>query len=383
VKILHVQWSVLGTADIEEAFLAEGYDVVRFPFSKNQDVVHNQKVEEELTTALHKEVPDVVFSFDFFPVISKICTKEGIQYISWIFDDPCVFLYSDTVTNACNRIYVFDKELCQQFQNEGIRTINYMPLAANTKRLDTIESKIDSGYAYDVAFVGSLYIEQLNFFDQMYDALPEYSKGYLHALMAIQMQIQNYDLIESSLSPIIKDLYRSYPFGIEPGNRATREYLYAQFVINRRITSIERIDLLDAVSKIHKVDLFTHFQGFAMPNICNHGPVEYQEGAPEVFKRSRINLNITLRSIKNGIPLRVFDIMGAGGFLLSNFQSGFLDIFIPDEDFVYYENKRDLVRKVSYYLKHEDERKAIARNGHDKTAAGHTYRHRVREMFDQ
>ena len=94
-------------------------------------------------------------------------------------------------------------------------------------------------------------------------------------------------------------------------------------------------------------------------------------------------MNITLRSIKNGIPLRVFDIMGAGGFLLSNFQSGFLDIFIPDEDFVYYENKRDLVRKVSYYLKHEDERKAIARNGHDKTAAGHTYRHRVREMFDQ
>ena len=111
MKILHVQWSVLGTADIEEAFLAEGYDVVRFPFSKNQDVVHNQKVEEELTTALHKEVPDVVFSFNFFPVISKVCTKEGIQYISWIFDDPCVFLYSDTVTNACNRIYVFDKEL--------------------------------------------------------------------------------------------------------------------------------------------------------------------------------------------------------------------------------------------------------------------------------
>ena len=32
MKILHVQWSVLGTADIEEAFLAEGYDVVRFTF---------------------------------------------------------------------------------------------------------------------------------------------------------------------------------------------------------------------------------------------------------------------------------------------------------------------------------------------------------------
>ena len=92
-----------------------------------------------------------------------------------------------------------------------------------------------------------------------------------------------------------------------------------------------------------------------------------------MFKKSKINLNITLRSIKNGIPLRAFDIMGAEGFLLSNFQAGFWDLFVPGEDFVYYENKEDLVRKVGYYLKHEDERKAIARNGHEKVAARHTY----------
>ena len=91
MKILHIQWGVLGTADIEEAFQAEGHKVVRFPFSKNQDVVHNREVEEGLTAALHKETPDVVFSFDFFPVISSVCAKENIRYISWVFDDPCVF----------------------------------------------------------------------------------------------------------------------------------------------------------------------------------------------------------------------------------------------------------------------------------------------------
>ena len=102
---------------------------------------------------------------------------------------------------------------------------------------------------------------------------------------------------------------------------------------------------------------------------------------PLVFKRSKINLNITLRSIRSGIPLRVFDIMGAGGFLLSNYQADFQDLFVPDEDFVYYESKEDLLRKVGYYLNHEDERKAIARNGHEKIAAKHTYRHRVKEML--
>ena len=380
MKILHIQWSVLGSADIEEAFQAEGHKVVRFPFSKNQDVVHNREVEEGLTAALHKETPDVVFSFNFFPVISSVCAKENIRYISWVFDDPCVFLYSHTAANDCNTIYVFDKELCREFRVCGISTLHYMPLAVNVGRLDAM-GQGGLPYEYEVSFVGSLYIEQLNFFDQMFDALTEYSKGYLHALMAVQMQIQGYDLIEKSLSPVIGDLYRAHPFGVEPGNRATREYLYAQCVINRRVTSIERMDLLEAVAKKHPVDLFTYIRDFSMPNVSNHGAVEYYKEAPAVFKKSKVNLNMTLRSIKNGVPLRAFDILGAGGFLLSNFQNGFLDLFIPGEDFVYYQNKTDLVDKVGYYLKHEEERKAIARNGHDKVAARHTYRHRVKEMF--
>ena len=73
--------------------------------------------------------------------------------------------------------------------------------------------------------------------------------------------------------------------------------------------------------------------------------------------------------------------MGAGGFLLSNFQADLLDLFVPGEDFVYFESKEDMLGKIGYYLTHEEERQAIAKNGHDKVAAGHTYRHRVREML--
>ena len=100
-----------------------------------------------------------------------------------------------------------------------------------------------------------------------------------------------------------------------------------------------------------------------------------------VYNQSKIDLNITLRSIERGIPLRAFDIMGAGGFLLSNYQADLLEMFVPGEEFVYYEDKEDLLRKVDYYLTHEREREAIAKNGHDKVAAAHTYRHRVREML--
>ena len=54
---------------------------------------------------------------------------------------------------------------------------------------------------------------------------------------------------------------------------------------------------------------------------------------------------------------------------------------MPGEDFVYFEDKEDLVQKAGYFLSHEQERQAIARSGYEKVAAGHTYRHRIREIF--
>ena len=93
------------------------------------------------------------------------------------------------------------------------------------------------------------------------------------------------------------------------------------------------------------------------------GPVEYFNEMPQVFRCSRINLNITLRSILTGIPLRALDVMGAGGFLISNYQSEIPEYFVPGEDLVVYEDYEDLCTKVEYYLSHESERREIAING--------------------
>ncbi|MCM1242763.1 MAG: glycosyltransferase, partial [Roseburia sp.] len=229
-------------------------------------------------------------------------------------------------------------------------------------------------------FIGSLYTEKHNFFERM-KTLSDYTKGYLDAIMTAQMKVQGDNFIQESLSPIMNDLYKALPMDPNPDGVESREYLYAQYVINRKITGLERMELLTAITEKHTLDLFTHDKSFSMPGLRNHGPVDYYDRMPLIFKQSKINLNISLRSIKSGIPLRAFDIMGSGGFLLSNFQSDFLDDFIPEEDFVYYESKEDLLQKIDYYLAHEEERKSIAQNGHDKVAAAHTYRHRVREML--
>lgn len=385
MKVLFIEWASYGRADLKEAFLAEGHELVCFPFTIDLSRLHNSpELEKKLSEIIRKEIPDIVFSVAYFAVISKVCEKENIRYISWTYDNPHVMLYSSTVINPCNIIYVFDKTLYMQFHKAGIDTVHYLPLAANPERLDAVTENLTGAlpFVYDISFLGSLYLEKNNYYDQMAASLSDYAKGYLSALTAAQLKIRGYDLIEENLGPIIKELYEALPMAIQPDGMETLEYLYAQYIINRRITTIERIDLLDIIAGKYTVDLFTHYSDFDMPGIRNHGPVDYNSEMPRVFRQSKINLNITLRGIQSGIPLRAFDIMGSGGFLLSDFQADFLDIFVPEEDFVYYEDKNDMLKKISYFLYHEDERTAIAKNGHDKIAAKHTYRHRVREMLD-
>lgn len=407
VKILYIEWASYGNEDMKDAFVKEGHNLINFPFSK-KDMRHDEATEAELASALRTNTPDIVFSFNYFPIISNVCKKENIRYISWIYDSPYVMLYSYTAINSCNTIYVFDKEQYQEFHNAGITTVRYMPMAANVERLDalypptpdkngseTLSSADNSKnvseffqpmakrieFLYDISFVGSLYTEKHNFFNRM-TGLPDYTKGYLDAIMAAQMQIQGYNFIQEILSPIMGDLYKALPLEPNSDGVETKEYLYAQYVINRRITGMERIELIKAVTKKHSFDLFTHDPAFQLPGLNNHGSVNNYLEMPLVFKQSKINLNISLRSIKSGIPQRAFDIMGSGGFLLSNYQNDFSDYFTPGEDFDMYDGKADLMDKIDYYLSHDKERLEIAGNGHDKLAAAHTYRHRVREMLD-
>ena len=71
IKILFIEWKSFGNRDIIDSFAAEGHEVVCFPFS-NKDSRKDEEVERGLTSALRRETPDVVFSFNYFPLIYNV-----------------------------------------------------------------------------------------------------------------------------------------------------------------------------------------------------------------------------------------------------------------------------------------------------------------------
>ncbi len=349
----------------------------------------NAEFDKLFDNELEKCSYDCIFTFNYFPIISNCCKRHNLPYISFVYDSPLVSLYSYTIINDCNYVFLFDKCMYLDLKKENINTVYYMPLAVNTKRLDAMSHDISafnqqtfSHYHSQAAFVGTMYNEIHNLYDRMNNLSP-YTLGYLDGIMNAQLKVYGYYFIEELLNKnIIDDMQHSLPLYPNDDGVETTEWLFAYYVIARKLANIERTTLLRAVSEHFDTKLYTPNPTPELPKIHNMGTVDYQQQMPYVFKCSDINLNITLRSIRSGIPLRCFDIMGVGGFLLSNYQADFYEHFIPGEDLVLYESPEDLINKCGYYLKHDSERRQIAANGYGKVSEFHTYEIRLKEIFD-
>ena len=130
-----------------------------------------------------------------------------------------------------------------------------------------------------------------------------------------------------------------------------------------RQTGRERYLALALLSGHFHVDLFSTDKDQRLENVHYRGYADYYRQMPLVFSQSRINLNISLKTILTGIPLRVIDVLGCGGFLISNYQEEMQEYLDIGKECVVYENIEDLFLKAQYYLTHEEERKSIALAG--------------------
>lgn len=382
MKVLYLEWNSFGNEDMYEIFGKLGHVVIQLPFSdRPQD---QKEVTERMMAKLDKENCDMVYSFNYFPFVSECCKSLGISYVSWVYDSPYLNLYSYTVPNPCNYIFIFDYAQYEELWSNGIRTVYYLPMGVYMDRLDRVVGKTKGQkYISDISFVGSLYTEKKHRLYDKFQSADGFTKGYLDGIIQAQLKVHGYNFLREVLSEeVLAQMQEAYPTNPAGTTVATPRYIYADYVLSRQVTALERQEILKKLGGTgHQISLYTYDKEVAIPGVQNQGPVDYYDHMPNVFANSKINLNITLRSIRTGIPLRAMDIMGSGGFLLSNYQEEFLQYFEPEEDFVYYEDTEDLLKKVEYYLSHDKERMEIAQNGYRKMRENHTMQSRAEEML--
>lgn len=387
--ILFLEWNSYANEYMKRAWTQAGDTFVSFPFcAKGRNTRFDGELTMDIAKALLAGKYDYMFSFNYFPVAAMAAKACRVRYVSWVYDSPYAQLYSETVHYETNDIRVFDRAEVEKLRALSVKTVSYLPMAADISYYDDIRAVDGTSYGADISFVGSLYMESDMQIYHRLEGLVDTDKKYLEELLQAQKSCYGENILEEQLRQNIgfmKRMEELVPLAPHPDAFASKEWYYANFYLYRKVTAYERLDILELLAQQYDLKVYTHledenikkgrFSDRLSKTFCPK--VDYYTQAPYVFKNSKINLNITLRSIGSGIPLRCFDIMGCGGFLLTNYQADLFELFEPDQDFVYYKDYEDLLEKVEYYLCHDEERDAIARSGYEKVKLWHTYKERV------
>ena len=252
-------------------------------------------------------------------------------------------------------------------------------MAVNTSRIDHITYKPSSikGYGAEVSMVGQLYDTSL---EGLILPLKEYEKGYLTAILETQMKLYGRYILNDVISDeMLERINQTYASIGQKEYKLTKSGLVTAMA--KYITHLERTILLETLGEMTTVHLYGPDSTDKMSNVLWHGSAGYFDEMPQIFKESKINLNVTLKCIESGIPLRVLDIMGSGGFVLTNYQSEIAENFVDGEELAVYSSLEEAVDKCRYFLSNDRERERIAEKGYQKVKSDFTYEKRIQEML--
>ena len=150
-----------------------------------------------------------------------------------------------------------------------------------------------------------------------------------------------------------------------------------------------------------------HREGFAVKAVGYRWPggIVSHEQMVALFNESRINLNMSnsaswdaryllasprglinrIRSPKSveQLKARHFEINGSGGFQLSYYVEGLERHYEIGTEIGVYLDPDDLLQKVKLYLADDALRESVARAGHQRTLAEHTFQKRFARVFER
>lgn len=373
-KILFYQWYSFMNPGIEKAFkqLEIQYDILYYQQTDwEEDAIFEEKIEKQI----QDNVYDAVFSVNFAPVISKVCQHRGIRYISWVYDSPMHIRNIEVMKNSCNEIYMFDWGQVQEYKKLGVN-MEHLPLAVDSEIFNLpMNDEIIKKYSAQISLVGKMYTTD---YPKYTSPLSTETKKLLNDMISSQRDVYNDCFVPELLTDeLLQKINAEYA---KAGLDFYIEKRELEYMMLCETTSRERTVILSLLSKHFDTHLYTTEKP-GIDNLKVHGPVDYYKQMPYIFKLSDINLNISLKSIRTGIPLRCVDVLGCGGFLLSNYQEELVQYLEVGKDCEVYGSFEEMYEKAAFYTKHEELRKQIARNGFMKAQEIFTFRNRIEQMI--
>lgn len=387
MKILYV-YGMAKSKDIPVTLRKLGYKVEEYTKFQENSILNDEEVEE-LTAYIRGHQITHLMSIHLIYNLAMAALKTDIKYVSVIWDAPYIKIYTPFGKLDNCWFSVFDRLDNERFKKAGIPHTFYQPLAVN--KTDVIawnkkaQKTLAGKYINDICFVGSLY--ENNLFDERVKGMPQVIVDYFNSIF--EEAAFRWDGVNRIYGKTSKEMLKymemvSPDFHIDNRLDIDDTYLFEVIYLVRKIANIERVAVLNTLSEAYHVVLHTTSKvgKDKLGNVEVRLPVRPGEDAAVVYVGSKINLNISLKGIEGGTIQRIIDVMGAGGFMLTNYCEETAELFEEDKEIVMYKTPEELFEKVEYYLQHDEERERIARAGHNKVIECYTYEKKLSHLME-
>lgn len=371
--------------DLVEAFSDLGFKVKSMKWWQE---------DEGIFRDLSRFRPTFVLSINLSPRLVEICEQLQLPYAAWTVDTPAFTLYQEKSRKPHVLNFIYDSNVVEKLSRIGFGNVFYLPAATNTRRLGApLEDGDEQRYSCDVSFVGSTALN--NEYRNLYAGRLE---SWLEKLLEEMMEEQVRCPEEFILPALINRYDQSLNLDItgqilqQTGVELTHlDYLSdferVVYHLAKEISGRYRRQVISRLGAKFGVDVYGD-EGWKQVDptgsqVRFRGQARHYLDLHRIYRLSRINLNFTRTYVGDkALPVRVFDVLGAGGFLVTNYKQDLDRLFVPGKDMVVFRDEQELFEVIGYYLQHEEERRTIIMSGLSRVRENHTFQHRAKEIWD-
>jgi len=330
----------------------------------------SNRSRDKVLSSLQRFEPEVVISLNRAGLSEAVQKETKASFLSWYIDNPNRFSPSLRKFSQGETIFCATKYMCDWLSKSAPEvSCLYLPFCTDEELFSPHPAVPDSAKC-DVSFVGTLW--EPSPFLNMVQQMARTPDGQLLVMQGLNEYLGNYD---SDFPIRLKKIFPEMPLTL------------IKNTLDDFLSSRRRLDYLEAISDLD-VQIYGTSSWLGQSVLRSDRlfekfkptPLETPEALASLYRHSRVAISIAHQQAQSGFPIRIFDILGTGTPLVSDFHRELGDLFEDGKCFLAAGSAEEASEAVRRLIKDTHLAKRMSGAAVDAVRSHHTFAHRLKTM---
>lgn len=338
----------------------------------------------ELEHTVRRLEPELLATVNYVDGLAEFCHRLDLDALCWEIDPATTAVAAPDVPTRRVHVFTYRRSHVEAYRRAGFEHVEYLPLAADPeeRRPPALGPAERARYGAPLSFVGSSLVQQVDTYRGLFlrcwsawsGESEERGARLLGEVLAAQREDGSRYLLPELLAERAPGFLESAP--PVPGGHAPLALAAEIAACQKRLGYLAGLGPLglrlwgDPGWKLAE----RHGARYA-------GPAGHRLELSRIYAASRVNLDVGRLYQNDIVPMRVFDALACGGFVLAEHTPDLEELFEIGVEVAAYRDEADLRARAAWYLEHPEEARAIARRGRAAVLERHAIRARVAHML--